>query len=62
MFLAGLILMLFGYITPRVLPHFPLNLGVGVILGIIFSLCCGIGLLMLIIGGIRAILEKRKND
>jgi len=52
--LAGLILMLAGFVMPRIVPP---SLG----LGIIFNLCYIVGLLMLIIGGIRQSRAKRKK-
>jgi hypothetical protein len=53
--LIGVILMLIGFITPRVAPS------VAASLGIILSLCYVAGLLMLIIGAIRRSHEKKKD-
>jgi hypothetical protein len=50
--LVGLILMLAGFVIPRIVSS---NLGT------IFTLCYIVGLLMLIIGGIRQSLAKRKK-
>ncbi len=54
--LLGLTLMLIGLLTPRIVPSLALTLG------IIFTLCYVVGLLMLIIGGIRKSREKKKTD
>jgi hypothetical protein len=53
--LSGLILMFAGFVIPRIIPS---SLG----LGIIFTLCYIVGLLMLIIGGIRQSRAKRKRE
>jgi hypothetical protein len=54
--LFGLILMLIGFIAPRILHSFGLGLG------IIFMLCYVIGLLMLIIGGLRQAKAKKTGS
>ena len=56
MILVGLIFMLIGFITPRVAPKLAVSLG------IILTLCYVVGLLMLIIGGVRQSREKKKKD
>ena len=53
MILAGLILMLAGFVIPRIVPSLAASLG------IVFTLCYVVGLLMLIIGGIRKSREKK---
>jgi hypothetical protein len=53
--LIGLIFMLIGFITPRVVPSLAASLS------IVFTLCYVVGLLMLIIGGIRASRAKKKD-
>jgi len=55
MILVGLIFMLIGFITPRIAPSVALSLS------IVFTLCYVVGLLMLIIGGIRQSREKKKD-
>jgi len=55
--LTGLILMLIGFITPRVAPSIGQILPVSAAL----ALCYIVGLLMLIIGGIRASRAKKKE-
>ena len=47
--------MLIGFITPRVIPSLAESLG------LVFMLCYVVGLLMLIIGGIRASRTKKKE-
>jgi len=54
--LVGVILMLIGFITPRVAPS------VAVSLGIILTLGYVAGLLMLIVGAVRRSHEKKKKD
>ena len=54
--LFGLILMLIGYITPRIAHSFSLNFG------IILALCYVVGMLMLIIGGLRMGKAKKKDS
>jgi F0F1-type ATP synthase assembly protein I len=54
--LVGVILMLIGFITPRVAPS------VAVSLGIILTLGYVAGLLMLIVGAFRRSHEKKKKD
>jgi uncharacterized membrane protein len=55
MILVGLIFMLTGFVTPRIIPSHAVSLS------IVFTLCYVVGLLMLIIGGIRNSREKKKN-
>lgn len=51
--LIGLVFMLIGYLTPRVVPSLALSLS------ILFSLCYVVGLLMLIIGAMRLSRAKK---
>ena len=53
--LVVVILMLIGFITPRVAPSLALSLGV------ILTLCYVVGLLLLIVGAIRRSHEKKKG-
>jgi len=52
--LVGVIMMLIGFVTPRVAPSLASSLG------IILTLCYVAGLLMLIIGAIRKSHEKKE--
>jgi hypothetical protein len=55
MILVGLMFMLVGFVTPRIIPSRAVSLS------IVFTLCYVVGLLMLIIGGIRNSREKKKD-